>query len=128
MGEGKGYIRTIDEKGSINISEDVIAVIAATAAIEVEGVHGLFFAHGKELSNMLSKKGVSRGVKLNIDGDDVSIDVYILAEMGFSVSEVGEEVQKAVMSAVEAAVGVTVDAVNIHICGVALKARNKPTV
>ena len=125
MGDHKGYIRNADEKGSINISEEVISVIAGTAAVEVEGVHGLFFAHGKELTNMIGRKGLSRGVRLHIDGDDVTIDVYIMAEMGYSVSEVGAEIQNAVMSAVEAAVGVTVKAVNVHICGVALKKASK---
>ena len=121
MGENKGYIRSSDEKGSINISEDVVAVIAAAATVDVSGVHGLFFASGKELTNMVGKKGLSKGVKLVIDGEDVIVDVYILTELGFSVSEVGAEVQKAVISAVEAAVGVTVTAVNVHICGVSLK-------
>jgi len=121
MGDNKGYIKNADEKGSINISEDVVAVIAATAAIEVEGVHGLYHTHGKELINMIGKRLLSRGVKLDIDGDDVTIDVYIVAEMGYSVSEVGAEAQKAVASAVESAVGVTVKAVNVHICGVSLK-------
>ena len=127
MGENKGYIRNADEKGSINISEDVIAVIAAAAASEVEGVHGLFYTHGKELTNMLGRKSISKGVKMLIDGNKLTIDVYIMADMGYSVSEVGEEIQKAVISAVEAAVGVSVSSVNVHICGVALK-KNKPNV
>lgn len=127
MGENKGYIRNTDEKGSINISEDVVSVIAAAAVSEVEGVHGLFFSPGKELTNMLGRKGMSRGIKLLIDGDDLEIDVYIVADMGYSVSEVGAEIQKAVMSAVEAAVGVAVNSVNVHICGVSLK-KNKPGV
>jgi uncharacterized alkaline shock family protein YloU len=125
MGEHKGYIKNTDEKGSINISEDVVAIIAAAAAAEVEGVHGLFFPHGKELTQMIGRKGLSRGVRLCIDGDNVTIDVYVMVEMGYSVSEVGVEIQGVVMSAVEAAVGVTVSAVNIHICGVALKKNKK---
>lgn len=129
MGESKGYIRNADEKGSINISEDVVAIIAGAAAAEVEGVHGLFFTPGIEISNMLGRKGMSRGVKLLIEEDGIVIDVYIITKMGYSVSEVGKEVQRTVMSAVEAAVGVTVRAVNIHICGVALKLKkNKPEV
>ena len=125
MGDSKGYIRNSDEKGSINISEDVIAVIAATAAVEVDGVHGLYYAHGKEISNMIGKRRVlSKGVKLFTDGNEATIDVHIITEMGYSVSEVGALVQKAVTSAVEAAVGTTVSAVNVHICGVSLK-RNK---
>lgn len=121
MGENKGYIRNADDRGSINISEDVVAVIAASAAVDIEGVNGLFFSSGKELSNMVGKKGLSKGVKLSADGDDVTIDVYILVEIGYSVSDVGAEVQKAVISAVESAVGISVAAVNVHICGVTLK-------
>jgi len=121
MGESKEYIRSSDDRGSINISEDVVVVVAAAAAVDVEGVHGLFLAPGKELTNMVGKKGLSKGVKFSIDGDDIAIDIFILVELGFSVSEVGAEVQKAVMSAVEAAVGATVSAVNVHICGISLK-------
>ena len=121
MGEGKEYVKSTDDKGSINISEDVVAVIAASVTAEVEGVAGLFFAHGKELTNMIGRKGLSRGVRLYVDGDDITIDVYIMAEMGYSVSEVGAAVQREVMSSIEAAVGVSVKAVNVHICGVTLK-------
>ena len=123
MPDSKGYIKNADEKGSVNISEDVIAVIAAAAAVEVEGVHGLYLTHGKEFTGALSKKGLSKGVKLLIDGEDVTIDLNIMAEMGYSVSDVGAEVQKSVMSAVEAAVGVSIKAVNIHICGISLKSK-----
>jgi uncharacterized alkaline shock family protein YloU len=121
MPESKEYIRISDEKGSINISEEVVAVIAAAAAIEVDGVHSLFFSHGKEPANMLSKKALSRGVKLNIEGDDVAVDVYVIASIGHSVNEVGVDIQKAVISAVESTLGVKVGTVNVNICGVSLK-------
>ena len=123
MGENKGYIKNTDERGSVNISEEVVAVISAAAAIEVEGVYGLFASPGKELTSMISRKGLSKGVKLCIDENDVTIDVHIIAEMGFPVNEVGENVQRAVISAVEAAVGITVGEVNVHICGVSLKGK-----
>jgi len=121
MGENKGYIRNADEKGSINISEDVVAIIAASAAMEVQGVHALYYSHGKELTHKLGKKGFAKGVKLVFDGDNITVDVHIVAEMGSSVSEVAAEIQKAVISAVEGAVGAKVCAVNVHVCGVALK-------
>ena len=38
MGEGKEYVSRSDELGNIHISEEVLAVIAAAAALEVEGV------------------------------------------------------------------------------------------
>jgi len=121
MGESKGYIRNTDEKGSINISEEVVAVIAAAATLDVDGVHCLFFSFGKEPANMLSRKVLSKGIKLHIDEDSIAIDVFVIASIGYSVNEVGADIQRAVASAVEASVGVTVNAVNVHICGVSLK-------
>ena len=123
MADHKGYIKNSDEKGSINICESVVAVIAATAAVEVEGVHGLFHSHGKELTTttIAGRKGISRGVKLIIDGENVTIDIFVITEIGFSVSDVGAAIQKAVISAVESAVGARVSAVNVNICGVSLK-------
>jgi len=121
MGESKIYIRNADEKGSINISEDVIAVIAASSAMEVDGVNAFFYSHGKEITRKIGKKGFSKGVDLVIDGDEVTIDVHIIVDMGYSVSEVGAAIQKAVVTAVEDAVGAKVVAVNVHIRGVALR-------
>ena len=125
MAEGKGYIINSDEKGSVNISEDVVAIIAAAAAAEVQGVHGPFVSHSKDITSMLGRKNLPKGVKLCIDGDNVTIDINIITEIGYSVSEVGAEVQKAVVSAVEDAVGATVAAVNVTVCGIALKKKEK---
>ena len=121
MSDNKGYIKNSDEKGSINISEEVIAVIAATAAADVEGVHGPYISHNAEFANIRGRKGLARGVKLYIDGDDISLDINIIVEIGFSVSEVGMEVQKTIISAIEDTVGAKVNAVNVNICGIALK-------
>ena len=121
MSENKGYIVNTDEKGSINISEDVIAIIAAVAAAEVEGVHGPFITYGKEITNMLGRKGLAKGVKLAIENESITIEISLVVEIGFSVSEVASKVQKVVMSAVADTVGITVNAVNVNICGIALK-------
>ena len=126
MAESKGYIRSTDEKGSINICQNVVAVIAATAAVENDGVYGLYQSPGRELTTVSGKKGISKGIRVNLNGDKITIDVYFIANLGYSVSEVGEAVQKAVKSAIEEAVGVTVSAVNIHICGVSLKKAKQP--
>ena len=121
MPENKGYIRNSDDKGSINISEDVIAVIAAAAAAEVEGVHGPYISYGMEFASIRGRKGLAKCVKLNIDNDDVTLDINIIVDIGFSVNEVGVQVQKAVISAIEDTVGASVGAVNVNICGIALK-------
>jgi len=126
MAESKGYIRNSDDRGSINICQSVVAVIAAAAAVDNDGVYGLYQSPGRELTTVSGKKGISKGIRVNIDGDNIVVDVYFIANMGYSVNEVGSAVQKAVKSAIEEAVGVEVSAVNIHICGVSLKKAKQP--
>ncbi len=120
MSENKEYITYSEEKGSVNISEEVVAVIAATAATEVDGVAGLYPAHGRDIAELLGKKSLSRGVKIRIEDKKITAEVYIMAEMGSAVSDVGTAVQEAVATAIESSTGLTIEAVNIHICGIAL--------
>ena len=123
MTENKNYITKVDESGSINISEDVVAAIVASAATEVKGVHGLYYSASKELSRAISKRGIAKSVKLNVGEDSVQVDIYVLLAKDFSASEVGVELQKAIMSAVEDSVGIKVTTVNVHFCGVSLKSK-----
>jgi len=125
MADNKGYIVNTIEKGSINISEDVLAVIAAMAATDVEGVHGQFAIQTKDTINILGRKGPPKGVKLSIEADEITVDINIIAEFGYSVSEVGAQVQKSVISAIEGAAGLAVAAVNVNICGIARKKKEK---
>jgi len=125
MGDSKGYIRSSDDQGSINISQDVVAVIAAAAAVDVDGVHGLYQSPGREITTVSGKRGLSRGIRTHIDGENITIDVYLIVEFDNSISEVGSKVQKAVISAIEEAVGKKVATVNIHISGVSQKKVNK---
>lgn len=121
MGDNKGYIKKADNRGSVNISEEVIAIIAASAAAEVSGVYGLSTAPGREITQKLGRRGSAKGVKISVEDEDVVIDIQIMVEMGTPINEVGSEIQNVVKSAVETAVGLTVKAVNVHVCGIALK-------
>lgn len=120
MGDNnKDYISYPDDKGSINISEEVVAVIAANAALETEGVAALSASLGKDIAELLGKKNLSRGVKISYDGESVKADVYIMVKIGVSVSKVGQQVQEAVASNIESMTGFTVSEVNVHVCGIA---------
>lgn len=119
MGENKEYITQPDEKGSINISEEVIAVIVGNAAMEVDGVASLIATLGKDIAELLGKKNISKGVKVHVEDSIVTADVYIMVKMGSNVSEVGALVQNAVVTAVESMTGLSVTAVNVHVSGIA---------
>ena len=118
MGEGKEYVSRSDELGNIHISEEVLAVIAAAAALEVEGVGGLAANLGTDLAELLGKKTLSRGIRLEVAEETVTVDVNILVKYGHTIPEVGRAVQEAVMSSIEATSGLTVEAVNVNVGGV----------
>ena len=121
MSENKDYVTFQDERGSINISDEVVTVIVAAAVLDVDGVSGLYTAPGKEITELVGKKIVSKGVKLQIGDDSLVADVSVLVEPGVAIGKVGEAVQDAVANSVEASTGVKVSAVNVHICGVMAK-------
>lgn len=125
MGENKDYLSAIQENGSIHISEEVIASIAALAASEVEGVCGLSANLGSDIAEMLGKKNLGRGVKIAISGDTVAIDCYVVALFGYSVIDIAKNVQERVTTAVESMTGAKVSGVNVDICGITLPKETK---
>ena len=121
MGENNKYITSADENGGVSISQDVIAVIAGSAALEVEGVSSLHPVHSRDIAELVGKKGFMRSVRTVIDGDSVALGVYIITEVGAKVGRVGANVQKAVIEAIENSVGIKPAAVNVHVSGISLK-------
>ena len=59
-----------------------------------------------------------RGVKIDMTGAALKLDLYLTVRYGTPIPEVAENAQKAVSSAVEAMTGCSVEAVNIHVGGV----------
>ena len=121
MGEGKEYISQAEEMGTIHISEDVIASIAAVAAVEVEGVGSLATNLGTDLADLLGKKNLSKGVRLELAEQQVTVDISIMVKYGYAIHEVAKAVQDAVFSSVEDTTGLKVTAVNVHVNGVAFE-------
>lgn len=118
MGEVKEYVSRPDEMGNIHISEDVLAVIAAAAAQEVDGVSGLSNNLSGELVELVAGKKPTRGVFVQVKDEVVTIQVAILVKYGHVIPDVGRAVQDAVSGAVENTTGLRVDCVNVHVTGV----------
>ena len=121
MGENREYISYLDERGSINISEEVVAIIAGSAAMEIDGVAGQYSTPGRVIAELLVKKHPARVVKINLEEKTISADIYIMASLGYAVNEVATAVQNAVSTAIESTTGLQVESVNVHVCGIALK-------
>ena len=124
MGESKEYMTLPEENGSINISEEVIAAIAVGAVREVEGVSGMMTNLGGSVTDLVNNKKNAhkgaKGVKIDMTGTALSLDLYLTVQFGHPILEVAENVQKAVASAIEAMTGCSVGTVNIHVGGVTL--------
>ena len=121
MGEGKEYISQAEEMGTIHISEEVIASIAAVAAVEVEGVGSLSANLGTDIADLIGKKNLSKGVRLEIAENEVVVTVSVLVKYGYAIHEVARAVQDAVMASVEDTTGLKVTAVNVNVCGISFE-------
>jgi len=118
MADAKEYISRPDELGNIHISEEVLAVIAAAAALEVEGVGSLSANLGSDLAELLGKKNLAKGIRISVQEESVRVDVSILVKYGYTIIDVAKRVQDAVFTAIENTSGLSVESVNIHVAGV----------
>ena len=118
MAEGKEYISRQEELGSVNISEEVLAVIAGAAAMEVDGVSALGTTLTNDVAALVTRKSVSKGVRLEVEGEAVTVDVTILVKYGYVVPEVAKNVQDAIQNAVMNTSGLDVAGVNVTVSGV----------
>ena len=125
MGEGREYVSRSDELGNIHISEEVLAVIAAAAVLEVEGIGGLTANLGTDLAELLGKKNLSRGIHILVEEESVTVDLGILVKYGYTIPDVARAVQEAVAGSIEATSGLTVAAVNVNVGGVVFEKEPK---
>jgi len=113
------------ELGTIKISEEVVSVIAGLAATEVPGVAGMSGGVVNGISEMLGRKNLGKGVKVEVGEKEVSIDLYLIVDYGVRIPEVAWNVQENVKNAVENMTGLKVVEVNIHVQGVNMDKENK---
>lgn len=119
MADPKEYITCPEQLGDIHISEDVLAVTAAAAALEVEGVGALAANLGSDIAEMLAgRKNLSKGVRVEVLNNTVNVDISLLVKYGSNVQESAKAAQDAVATAIANASGFEVESVNVHVVGV----------
>jgi len=108
--------------GQVQIADEVIAVIAGTAALEADGVVGLAgnFTDGLA-AEVLGKKNFSKGVKIEVCESEVSVELNVAVRFGCKVHEVSAEVQRRVKNAVENMTGLNVTEVNLNVTGIQME-------
>jgi uncharacterized alkaline shock family protein YloU len=114
------------DMGTIQIAPEVIEIIAGLAATEVEGVAGMSGGFGGGIAELLGRKNLSKGVKVDVGQREAAIDVSIVIEYGHRIPEVAGDIQQNVKQAIESMTGLNVVEVNVHIHDVLFKAAEKP--
>lgn len=105
--------------GNIKISNEVVSTIAGIAATEIDGVSCMYSSFVNGFAQKLgAKKNLSKGVKVDMEENNVSIDLYIVVDYGVKIPELAWSIQENVKSNVEAMTGMNVTKVNIHIEGI----------
>ena len=110
---------TTEENEGIQISNDVIAVIAGVAVSEVQGVSSMAGGFAGGISEVLSgKKNLAKGIKVDKEENKVKIDVNIIVEYGTRIPDIAFEIQNRVKTSVENMTGLKDEEVNVHVQGV----------
>jgi len=116
----ENYITIQAERGTINISEDVISAVVSAALAEVDGAAGLANTFGAELVELLGKKCLSKGVKVQFVENSIIVDIVILVRFGCNITSVAQKVQQVAASSLEAMTGES-SVINVHVAGVSME-------
>ena len=117
--EKKTYTIKSDENlGEVKIADEVVAIIAGLAAMEVEGVSSMAGNATRELIAKLGMKSLSKGVKVDVLDGIVTVTLALNMSYGYSIEDITAKVQEKVKAAIENMTGLEVADVNIRVAGV----------
>ena len=122
-GEGRGVVlKEEKDVGTVQIADDVVAMIASLATTEVEGVSAMAGNITNELMSRVGVKKLTRGVKVDVLEGNVTVDLAVTMEYGYNIPATCRQVPAKVKAAIENMTGLTCTDVNIRIMGVKVKA------
>jgi uncharacterized alkaline shock family protein YloU len=102
--------------GRITFAPDVIATIANLAAAEIDGVDGMSGNVAENISGILSsKKNMTKGVRVEVNEDEVSIELSVIVKYGYKLHEVCSNIQNRIKNAIETMTGLRVTQVNVSV-------------
>ena len=107
----------MNELGNVNISQEVVATIAESVISEIEGVNSLV---GGTSINQIVKffQNVSsggKGIDVEVGETECTLDLYIVAKMGYKLPALAGEIQTKVVKAITEMTGLKVQEVNVYI-------------
>ena len=126
MAKDERNIYTIQDDssmGEVKIADEVVGIIAALAATEVEGVASMAGNITNELISRLGMKNLSKGVEVDVLEGVVTVSLALNMKYNYSIMDVSAKVQEKVKSAVENMTGLEVADVNVKVAGVEMESQ-----
>ncbi|MDO4284251.1 MAG: Asp23/Gls24 family envelope stress response protein [Eubacteriales bacterium] len=111
-------VETNAEIGTVKIADDVVSMIAAFAAMEVDGVSAMAGNLTMELLGKAGFKNLNKGVKVEVSEGRVRVALSLIMAYGYNIPVTSSQVQTRVKTAIENMTGLTVTDVNIRIAGI----------
>lgn len=114
-------MKNTNDLGNIQIAPEVIEIIAGLATLEIPGVAGMSGGVVGGIAELLGRKNLSKGVKVEVGQKETAVDVSIIIKYGTSIPEVASAIQDNVKREIENMTGLSVVEVNVHVQGVDFK-------
>ncbi|MHB1315568.1 MAG: Asp23/Gls24 family envelope stress response protein [Christensenellales bacterium] len=124
MGEAEIQINN-EKQGKITFASDVVATIAGLAAIEVAGIAGMSGGVVDGVIELLGRRNLTKGVKVEVGSEECAVDVYVVVNYGVAIHTVAYNVQENIKRAIETMTGLRVVEVNVYIQGVSIEKEPK---
>ncbi len=112
--------KEIADVGTVKIADDVVARIAALAALEVDGVSAMTGNYTSEMLEKVSRKNLSKGAKVVVTNSEVKVDLALMMSYGFNIPATCQQAQTRVKASIENMTGLKVTDVNIRIAGITM--------
>lgn len=108
-----------NEYGTISIDNEVIARIAGLAAMDCYGIVGMAIRNVKDgFVQLLKLESLTKGIKLTVNANKVSLDFHIIVEYGTNISAIADNLISTVKYKIEDSIGLQVEHINIFVEGV----------
>jgi uncharacterized alkaline shock family protein YloU len=120
-------MKTDSNIGNVRIADDVVGVIARIAADEIEGIAGTSTSFTSGFKDMVIGKSTSKGIKAQINENDVTIEAHIRVRYGSNIPEIANKVQKNIKQSIENMTGLNVVAVNVLVQGISFNTDKENT-
>lgn len=130
MDDKKLFIEDLDEAemfdleeqetglGKVEISPEVLEVIASLAASEVAGVASMRGSFATGVAERMGRKNYGKGVRVDLGEEGITIDVQLHMIFGVSIPEVAQQVQENIAQTLRTMTALEVKAINVHVVGI----------